>query len=87
LDEETVILKTIYGRIIKGSRTDYKAWIARGGEARKELPEIGRREFGPAAAMLRELQEVALALSSHVGFFRRRATAGHVAGIHNRCIV
>jgi hypothetical protein len=58
-----------------------------GAEVRKELPEIGRREFSPAAAMLRELQEVALALNSHVGFFRRAAAAGHVVVIHNRCIV
>jgi hypothetical protein len=37
--------------------------------------------------MLRELQEVALALNSHVGFFRQAATAGQFVGIHNRCIV
>jgi len=37
--------------------------------------------------MLRELEQVALALNSHVGFFRRAAAAGHVAGIHNKCIV
>ena len=37
--------------------------------------------------MLRELEQVALALNSHVEFFRQAATAGHVVGIHNRCIV
>jgi hypothetical protein len=37
--------------------------------------------------MLRELQEVALALNSHVGFFRRAAAAGQTLGIHNKCLV
>jgi len=33
------------------------------------------------------LEQVALALNSHVGFFRRAAAARQTLGIHNRCIV
>ncbi len=61
--------------------------MARGGRARKERPEIGRRRFRRAGARLRESEKVALALNRHVGFFRRAAAARQTFGIHSKCIV